>query len=246
MTALKISNPLLAKALDAHGGLDRWRSFTGMSSTIVSGGTLWALKGAPMIPIARTAVTDFARQWTSVTPFGKADWTMTWTPDRVIVEDASGDLIAERDDPRTAFAGHGYDSPWDPLNLAYFNGYAMWTYHALPFVLAEPGYEISDAAPILQDGQRLRGLSVRFPASVHSHSRDQRFFFSDDGLLARHEYQVEVWAGTAAAHLLSDYIEVDGIKLPTRRRVHPRRPDGSIEGDVEIVTIDLSNYAFRQ
>ncbi len=110
------ANRLLAEALDAHGGLDRWRQLRGLSSTIVSGGRLWGLKGVEMPPIPRVATTDFHRQWMLVTPFGEPDWTMTWIPDRVVVEANNGALIAERDKPREAFAGHGYETPWDPLH----------------------------------------------------------------------------------------------------------------------------------
>ena len=53
------------------------------------------------------------------------------------------------------------------LNLAYFNGYAMWTYHATPFVFGEPGYEARDVAPIENAGETLRGVAVRFPEGVH-------------------------------------------------------------------------------
>jgi hypothetical protein len=43
-------------------------------------------------------------------------------------------------------------------------------------------------------------------------------------------------------HMLSNYVEVGGFRLPTKRRVHPRRPDGSFQADVEIVTVDMSDY----
>ena len=76
--------------------------------------------------------------------------------------------------------GTGYGTPWDPLHLAYFNGYAMWTYHALPFVLAEPGYGVIEIAAVEQDGQTLRGLGVRFPEGTHTHSREQRLYFGGD------------------------------------------------------------------
>lgn len=241
MTAGRI-NPLLAEALEAHGGIERWRAHEGLSSTIVSGGRLWGLKGIDMPPIPRVATTKFRRQWMSVTPFGDPDWTMTWVPERVVIESSAGDVIAERENPRDAFAGHGYDAPWDPLHLAYFNGYAMWSYHALPFVLAEPGYEVSEIAPVEQEGQTLRGLSVRFPKGVHTHTREQRLYFGDDLLLCRQDYEVDVWASTAAAHMVTDYVDVGGLRLPTRRRVHPRAPDGSLDHGVEIVTIDMSNY----
>ena len=33
-------------------------------------------------------------------------------------------VVAERENPRTSFSGHTLQSPWDPLDRAYFNGYA--------------------------------------------------------------------------------------------------------------------------
>lgn len=240
-----VLNPLLADALEAHGGLQRWRNYTGLSSTIVSGGLLWGLKGIDMQPIPRTATTEFVRQKTSVTPFGNPDWTMTWVPERVVIADSFNQIIAERDNPRATFVGHEYATPWDPLHLAYFNGYAMWSYHALPFVAALPGYQVTERAPVVQDGKTLRCLSVRFPEGVHSHTREQRLYFGEDLLLCRQDYEVGVWADTAAAHLISDYVEAGGLKLPTRRRVHPRSSDGSFDRSLNIVSIDMSNYAPR-
>jgi hypothetical protein len=105
---------------------------------------------------------------------------------------------------------------------------------------------VSDVAPVRQGGETLRGLSVRFPEGVHSHTREQRFYFGEDCLMARHDYSVEVWADTAAAHLVSGYVDVDGFQLPTRRRVHPRRADSSFDADVEIVTIDMSDYVLHR
>ena len=234
-------HPLLREALDAHGGHARWRRLEGIASTIRTGGELWKLKGARMIPVPRRATTEFHRQWTQVTPFGEPDWTMTWTPAHVEVTAADGTVIAERDDGRNAF-DRRFDGPWDALNLAYFNGYAMWTYHAAPFVFGEPGYEAREVAPVVHEGQALRGLAVRFPEGVHSHTREQRFYFGPDGLLRRHDYTVDVWADTPAAHFLSDYVDVDGLMYPTRRSVFGIHPDGSINRDFNAVTIELSDY----
>jgi hypothetical protein len=41
-------NELLAKAIDAHGGLDRWNKFQENTTTIVSAGGLWPMKNAPL------------------------------------------------------------------------------------------------------------------------------------------------------------------------------------------------------
>jgi hypothetical protein len=238
--------PLLSEALEAHGGLARWRAFDGLSSTIVTGGKLWPLKGVHLIPTPRRAVTDFHRQWTTVTPFGEPDWTMTWTPEHVAVSNGAGATVAERDAPRGTFGGHDFETPWDPLHLAYFNGYAMWLYHAAPFILAEPGYEVTDVNPVMHEGETLRGINVVFPAAIHSHSREQQFYFGADGLLARHDYVVDVWASTPAAHFVSDYVEVEGLMFPTRRSAFLRNPDGSLQRDFNAVTVQLSDYRLRR
>ena len=39
-------NELLARILDAHGGMNRWNGYNKVEATIVSGGGLFALKGA--------------------------------------------------------------------------------------------------------------------------------------------------------------------------------------------------------
>jgi hypothetical protein len=36
---------LLTKVLDAHGGLERWRSYNKVEATIATGGGFFALKG---------------------------------------------------------------------------------------------------------------------------------------------------------------------------------------------------------
>jgi hypothetical protein len=241
-SAIRALPQLLQEALEAHGGMDRWRQAKGIASTIRTGGMLWELKGAPLIPVPRRATTTFQRQWTQVTPFGEPGWTMTWTPRHVEITAGDGSVIASRNDGREAF-DRSFAGKWDPLNLAYFNGYAMWTYHAAPFVFGNPGYEAREVAPIEHEGTTLRGVAVRFPEGVHSHTREQRFYFGPDGLLRRHDYTVDVWADTPAAHLLSDYVDVEGLKYPTRRSVFAIQPDGSLDPDFNAVTIDLSEYA---
>ena len=241
----KTSTTLLHEVLDAHGGVDRWRQFEGLSSTIVTGGALWGLKGIDMDRSPRRATTKFREQWTQVGGFGDPSWTMTWTPAHLEIADGDGKIIAERDNGRDAFGDRGFDTPWDPLNLAYFNGYAMWTYHAAPFLMAEPGYEVHETNSVDHEGEVLRGLRVRFPQGIHTHTREQRFYFGTDLLLRRHDYEVDVWAISPAAHFLSDYIEVDGLKFPTRRSVYERKPDGSPNYDFNTVTVELSDYTLR-
>ena len=233
---------LLEEALEAHGGHDRWRRFKGIASTIRTGGKLWELKGAPLIPVPRRATSEFHRQWTQVTPFGEPDWTMTWTPEHVEITAGDGSIIAARDNGREAF-DRSFDGQWDPLNLAYFNGYAMWTYHAMPFVFGEPGYEARDVAPIAHEGATLRGVAVRSRKASTATPANSASTSAADGLLRRHDYTVDVWADTPAAHFTFDYVDVDGLKYPTRRSVFTIKPDGTLDRDFNAVTIELSDYA---
>ncbi|MES9682984.1 hypothetical protein ABWK22_08680, partial [Gottfriedia acidiceleris] len=38
-------NELLIQVIEAHGGLNRWEKYNSLTATIVTGGSLWALKG---------------------------------------------------------------------------------------------------------------------------------------------------------------------------------------------------------
>jgi hypothetical protein len=46
-------NELLAKILDAHGGMDRWNGYQKVGATIVTGGGFFALKGVLQDPNPR-------------------------------------------------------------------------------------------------------------------------------------------------------------------------------------------------
>src|SRR5215218_8550667 len=154
--------PLLADALDAHGGLSRWNALRNLTATIVTGGELWALKGVVQDQSPRTMRVDLHREWASVEPFGKAGQRTDFTPDRIAVEAGDG-IVAERKNPRASFAGHDMRTNWDPLHRAYFNGYALWTYLTTPFLLAMEGFEVTEGRPWTQGRETWRVLRARFP-----------------------------------------------------------------------------------
>ena len=82
--------------------------------------------------------------------------------------------------------------------------------------LTLPGVEVEERGA--------RTLPVRYPADWPVHSRPQSFRFDATGLLVRNDYTAEVMAPWArATHLCAGHRSFDGLVLPTRRRVHPRR-----------------------
>jgi hypothetical protein len=233
---------LLDLVLQAHGGLDRWNEFQKISATIVGGGGLWPLKGVHLDPGPREMTARLHEQWASVSPFGQPDWHSVFKPDRVSIETGAGTAVQERTDPRASFAGHVMNTWWDPLHLAYFNGYAMWTYLTTPFFMAMPGFTVTEVAPWQEGNELWRGLRVRFPDGIASHSQEQDFYFGEDFLLRRHDYHVDVAGGFAAAQYVHDLVEVERLRFPTKRYAYVRGPNLKPIRDLLLVSIDLSNF----
>jgi hypothetical protein len=107
-----------------------------------------------------------------------------------------------------------------------------------------PVSRLGELEPWDEAGQHWRRLRVAWPSHLATHSTEQTLYFGDDGLLARHDYDVEIGGGTSAAHYVSDYDEVAGIRLPTKHRIFPRTPDGRSLAEPLVVSIDLSEVAF--
>ena len=213
-------NELLTKVLDAHGGLERWRSYNKVETTIVSGGGFFALKGVLQDANPRRMTVWLHEERSSVTPYGAADQRTMFTPDRIAIEKLDGTVVAERLAPRDSFAGHQMHTPWDPLHRAYFNGEALWTYLATPFAFAMDGFRVEETAPWQEGKETWRVLRVYFPGSIESHCQVQDFFFDKKLQLRRHDYSVNIAGGFPAAQLMLEYTEAGGI--PSRLYARPR------------------------
>ena len=232
-------NDLAKTTIAAHGGLDNWRRYTSIRAHLLQGGGLWALKGngAQLADVGVTVATD--RQWVSHAPFGAVGLRSSFSKDRVAVESIDGRVVQELLTPRVSFAGHQLSTPWTDLQLAFFVGCAMWTYLNVPFVLAWPGVESEDAGVWLEGGESWRRLVVHYPPELEVFSKRQTIYVGEEGLLRRMDYDIEIAGNTPGAHYVHDYVEVAGIKFPTRRRIYPRQPDGTSLSEPLVVSIDL-------
>jgi hypothetical protein len=235
---------LLDTVVEAHGGLERWNQLDNVSARLIQGGALWELKGQPGVLDDVVVTASLHEERVSHRPFGAPDRRSAFTPERVAIESHDGTVLEALDQPRASFADHTQETPWSTLQLAYFVGTAMWTYLTQPFTFTLPGFETSELEPWDEAGQQWRRLRVVWPSNLATHSTEQTLYFNADGLLARHDYDVEIAGGTSAAHYVSDYDDVAGIKLPTEHRIFPRTPDGQSLDEPLIVSIDLSEIAF--
>jgi hypothetical protein len=243
---VEVSAPDLANfAIEAHGGLERWKRFTTLSVHARNGGVLWGAKGKAGVLDDVTVTVDLRNQKVSHWPFGSPDRRSRFDPQRVALESTKGAILAELFKPRSSFRGHTLETPWSDLQLAYFAGCAMWTYLNIPFLLVRPGVQSQELEPWQEAGETWRRLRVRFPAEIAAHSTEQTLYFDQQGLLKRHDYDVEISGGTPAAHYASDLKEFSGIVFPTKRRIFPRQPDGHSLPEPLVVSIDLDQFVLR-
>ena len=151
-------NELLARILEAHGGVERWRGYEKVEATIVSGGGFFALKGVLQDSNPRRMTAWLHEERSSVWPYGAPDQRTMFTPERIAIEKLDGTLVAERRAPKDSFAGHQMSTPWDPLHRAYFNGEALWTYLTTPFLLAMEGVQVEETEPWRERAETWRVL----------------------------------------------------------------------------------------
>ncbi len=163
----------------------------------------------------------------------------------VRIEDEDGQVLAERQNPRACFKGRR-NLWWDDLDLLYFGAYALWGYLNAPFLFRAAAYEAEEIDPWRENGETWRGLRVRFPEDVPAHSREQRYYFGDDGLLRRNDYTAEVIGGWArATHYCWEHRDFDGLVVPTHRKALPRGPRGRPVRGFVLVDIRISGVRAR-
>lgn len=206
---------------------------------------MWDVKGQDGVISESTVTAELHDQRVSHTPFGGEGWRDAYAPQRVAIHDEIGDLVGERYHPRDSFVGHTLTTPWDRLHLAYFSGYAMWTYLTQPFHWDEWPVEIEELDPWVEGEETWRRLRVMYPPSVATHSAENVYYVDDSLLIRRHDYAPEVLGLTdAAAHYSTRYANVQGIQVATQRRVYPTQPDGSPRRELLLVSIDLHDIVF--
>ena len=118
---------LLEDAIDAHGGLARWREIRSIDVSLRCGGIAMPLKGQPTVLRQFTATVDPRRPHVELHSIGTFDSSV----------------------PRPA--GMARRLRWSTDDVVHFAGYALWGYLAAPFVFADPDVTVRELP-----GRRLR------------------------------------------------------------------------------------------
>jgi hypothetical protein len=236
---------LLDEVIEAAGGKRRWNKVKGISAHVRSGGLLMRLKGkADRFHEYGVSVTT-KEQSAVIEPYPREGSSGVFDAGTARIEAPNGEMLAERRDARDVFSGLSglrRDLRWDDLDALYFAGYALWNYLNGPFLFAEPGFEVSEGEPLAADGESWRRLDVVFPERIHTHCREQAFYFDPRGLLRRHDYHPDVVSSLAnAAHLCDDHREFGGLVFPTMRRVVPKGLRGRPMRGPTVVSLELDS-----
>lgn len=244
---MRVVTDLLHLALQASGGLDRWRQTAAIEARVRTGGLLVRSR-MPGNRLSDYRVTvDVPEPRTVLDPFPHQGLRGIFDHGAVRIEDRDGNSVGARSDPRRSFfgaAGLRRNIRWDPLDSVYFAGYAMWCYLATPYLLTRDDVHTAEGAPWQEGGQSWRTLKVDFPPGLDTHSPSQVYYFDAEGHLRRHDYVAFVvgrWA--RAAHYCADDVNVGGLTLATRRWVLPIGPGNRPLRFPTLVSLQLSDIS---
>jgi len=229
---------LLNLAVNAHGGLDRWSKVKAVKVAASITGAIWYVKGKGDFLKNVVLIVETRKERVTV-DFPGQNKRAVFEPNRSVIETVDGTMVEARDNPEESFAGQQRETPWNDIHVVYFVGEALWTYLNTPFLYTYEGFTTVEIPSIQVEGETWRRLKVTFPDSVKSHTREQISCFGPDGLLRRHDYTVDILGGATGLNYASDYRNVDGIMVPTKRRVYAYEGDYQLVKEPLLVAIDM-------
>jgi hypothetical protein len=238
-------NDLLALAVEAHGGMQRWDEFKTLRTELSVAGAIWSIKQQPGLLTDKIFEIETHAERLTITPFTGLDRRSVFVPDRLVLETLDGGIVETRDDPEAAFAGQTLETPWDKFHVAYFASEALWTYLTSPFLYTYPGFESEEIEPWHENGEEWRRLKVTFPDHIASHTKTQITHFGPDGLMRRHDYTVDILGGNTGANYVSGYRDVQGIKMPTTRRIYAYDETMQKVAEPLLVSLDFGQMTFN-
>lgn len=111
---------LLATAIKAHGGIDRWNEFSTLRAELSIAGAIWEVKRQPGLLTNKVFEIQTREERLTITPFSNPRMRAVFVPNRQVLETLEGKTVETRYNPKAAFAGHTRETPWDKFHVAYF------------------------------------------------------------------------------------------------------------------------------
>ena len=213
----------MTSVIDAAGGQEHFNNVRAFETNVLRSGLFFALKSYPK-PVQPTIYVDAKKPRVIFHNLGghreEANLRWIWTPKKVSKERADGTVLESQDNPReTLFVDHTIQTPWDDLQMLYFNGYAVWNYFIAPYYFTWPGFATREMDPHVENDQTWRVLEVTYPDDFPTHTKIQKYYYDERFQLRRLDYVVDIALGSGAAHYAFDEQAFDGLMIPKLRRV---------------------------
>ncbi len=224
------------RAIEAYGGMELWHNHKYVEAEVSVKGLAFTLKRRPFFNSAKIKM-EINRPFIKITPIGKdKNTTGVLDGDNVRLEDPDGNILSERNHPRSYFPFGRRLFYWDDLDMAYFANYAFWNYFTLPNLLTSEEIEWKEK------GEGF--LEATFPYTIPTHSKIQEFHFdTTTGLLLQHNYTADIISTLAkAANVVTEHKNIDGMTYPSARVVTPRNKNGKALGKPVLIDIKIHSY----
>ena len=233
---------LLDKVLQAHGGLDAWKSVKWLDVKLTAKGALFQLKHQPAgLQDVTLRVAPHSPR-VEIWPFPKPGSRGGYTPQRIWIEDETGKIVGERTDFFHRLHSQAPTDPWDALDELAFAGEATWEYLTLPYLLAEPDVKVEEIEPHTEYGEPWRRLRAIFPARIPVHSAEQIFYFDEAFMLRRFDFQA---VGPAAQYCF-DPITIDGLVFYKLRRIVTQKTSNPLFTASTTVLIEVADISIAR
>jgi hypothetical protein len=240
MAQNKKGQALIDRVIARHGGRNRWSAVEKITIHAKTGGIALPLRFKFGVFKDYQAQIRAHEPHVRIRPHPREGMQGIFSGNTVCIETENGESVQQRHNARSVFSDMRHKIWWDHLDAIHFAGYALWNYMTTPFLLYRPEIQLQELPPWQENNETWQRLQAAFPPGVLTHSPEQTFYFDAEGLLKRHDYTALVFGNFAkAAHYSLNHKEIDGIPFPTRRRVFPRKKDGSPLRLVTLVSIDI-------
>ena len=164
---------LLAIAVEAQGGAERWEELEALDLRYRAGGPAFAMRMRGLRARSFDAHVSTREPRVTLRSFPRAGRRgILDGRDAVRIESDDGSPVAARERPAEAFGSPRRLIRWDDLDDLYFSAYAIWGYATAPFHLRREGIELAEIEPWHGDGESWRRLRARYPDDLPVHCRE--------------------------------------------------------------------------
>lgn len=220
---------LRERMIQAHGGRQRWLEVARVMANLDMGG--WEffqhLQPRPFRDVEVSVDTRSRR--VTFTPFPRSGEVGIFEPERVRIEDRSGEVLQDRTSPGAVTRSPRHWLVWDNLDLLYVAGVTVWQALLLPFLLAREGVVDEPLAAVPGVDRPVDRIDVSFPDDQPLPALRQVVYADRTGIVNRIDYSPAAYGGLIrVGQVLSRHEVFEGRVLACRQTLYPCLPAGAL------------------